>query len=148
MIPYQEDANHDDPEEHCAWALRAMPSFAGSGFVTHPGFLRSWSKHLWDAGFRHTDWIAGLADENGNIHVSKLPAQRIKMQRAIRGPRHHYNAATPWVPVDTPAPKLIKLPDIRQLTDEENAAILQQYRDAGMLPDNTPKPDMAAEVYE
>jgi hypothetical protein len=50
--------------------------------------------------------------------------------------------------VDTPAPKLIKLPDITQLTDEENAAILQQYRDAGMLPDNTPKPDMAAEVYE
>jgi hypothetical protein len=52
------------------------------------------------------------------------------------------------VTADTPAPKLIKLPDITKFTDEENAAILQQYRDAGLLPGTVVKPDMAAEVYE
>jgi len=148
MIPYQEDANLTDPEEHASWALRNMPTFAGQGFITHPGFLRLWSKHLWDAGFRHRDWYEQLADENGNIHVSKLPAQRIKMQRAVRGPRHHYNNAATWVTADTPAPKLIQLPDITKFTDEENAAILQQYRDCGLLPGTVVKPDMAAEVYE
>lgn len=148
MIPYQEDANLNNPEEHASWALRNMPTFAGAGFITHPGFLRLWSKHLWDCGFRHRDWLEHLADENGNIHVSKLPPQLIKMQRAVRGPRHHYNPAATWVPADTPAPKLIRLPDITQLTREENEAILQQYRDAGMIGDGPPKPDVAAEVYE
>lgn len=143
MIPSQEEANHNDPEQHLVWALRNMPTIAGSGMITHPGFLRAWSKHLWDAGFRHTDWIAGLADENGNIHVSKLPEQRIQFQKAMRGPRNIFNNAATWVPKGTPAPKLIQLPDIKQLTPEENEAMLRQYREAGMIGDPPPKPDVA-----
>jgi hypothetical protein len=146
MIPTQEEANHNDPEQHLVWALRNMPTIAGSGMITHPGFLRAWSKHLWEAGFRHTDWIAGLADENGNIHVSKLPEQRIQFQKAMRGPRNIFNNAATWVPVGTPAPKLIQLPDIRQLTPEENEAMLAQYRAAGMIGDSPPKPDVAEVV--
>jgi hypothetical protein len=146
MIPTQEEANHNDPEQHLVWALRNMPTIAGSGMITHPGFLRAWSKHLWDAGFRHTDWIAGLADEDGNIHVSKLPEQRIQFQKAMRGPRNIFNNAATWVAKGTPAPKLIQLPDIRQLTPEENEAILAQYRAAGMLGDSPPKPDVAEVV--
>lgn len=148
MIPYQEDANLNDPEEHFAWALRNMPTFAGVGAVTHPGFLRQWSKHLWECGFAHRDWLVGLADKDGNIHVSQLPKQRIKLQRAMRGPRHGFNNAAQWVEMDRPDPPKVRLPDISQLTREENEAMLQQYRDAGMIPAHVQKPSMAEEVNE
>lgn len=148
MIPEQENADLSKPEEHFVWALRNMPTIAGVGAVTHPGFLRQWSKHLWDCGFAHRDYLVGLADENGMIHVSQLPKQRIKLQKAMRGPRNLYNAAAHWVPAGTPDPPLVRLPDIRQLTPQENEAILAQYRAAGMIPSEVPKPMTAAEVYE
>lgn len=134
MIPTQETADMNNPQEHFVWALRNMPAFAGAGMVTHPGFLRSWSEHLWNCGFVHRDYLEKLADENGMIHVSKLPKQVLKFQPAMRGPRHGYNNAARWVSVDTPEPEPIHLPDIRQLTIQENEAMLAQYRDAGMLP--------------
>ena len=145
MIPTQQEANLNDPEQHFAWALRNMPTLAGAGMVTHPGFLKKWSKHLWECGFAHRDYLVGLADENGMIHVDQLPRQQIKFQKAMRGPRHVYNNAASWVPVDTPEPPKIKLPDIRQLTREENEAIIQQYREAGMIPTERIIP-MVAEV--
>jgi len=134
VIPTQDTANMDDPTEHVLWALRNMPAFAGAGMVTHPGFLRAWSEHLWQCGFRHVSWLEKLADENGMIHVSKLPQQSLKFQLPMRGPRHGYNNAARWVTVNTPDPEPIHLPDIRQLTIQENEAMLSQYRDAGMLP--------------
>jgi hypothetical protein len=146
MIPGQEEVNFNDPEQHFVWALRNMPTMAGAGMITHPGYLRLWSKHLWECGFAHRDYLEGLADENGMIHVDRLPKQRIKFQKAMRGARHLFNNAATWVPVSTPAPKLIKLPDITQLTREENEAILKQYRDAGMIGDDAPKPDVAEVV--
>lgn len=145
MIPSQENADFTNPEEHIAWALRNMPTFAGVGAVTHPGFLKQWSRHLVDCGFAHTDYIASLADADGNTHVSKLPKQRIKLTAPIRGPRHHYNPAAVWAPVDSPEPPKTRLPDIRQLTAEENAAMLAQYRAAGMLTEPTVGPPMAVE---
>lgn len=124
----------NNPQEHLLWALRSMPAFAGAGMVTHPGFLRAWSEHLFNCGFRHVGWLADQADENGMIHVKNLPKQMVKFQPAVRGPRHGYNNAARWVSVDTPDPEPIHLPDIRQLTIQENEAMLGQYRDAGMLP--------------
>ena len=146
MIPYQDEADFSDPEQHFSWALRSLPTFAGVGAITHPGFLRQWSKHLWDCGFAHRDWLVRLADEDGNIHVSKLPSQRKKLQRALRGPRHHYNNAAQWVDVDTPEPPKTRLPDIRQLTREENEAMLEQYRNAGMIGDKPIQPPKAGVV--
>ena len=146
MIPTQEQANLDDPQEHFLWALRNMPSFAGVGMVTHPAFLRQWSEHLWACGFAHRDWLERLADEDGNIHVSKLPRQMVKFQQAVRGPRHIYNNAARWVSADTPDPEPINLPDIRQLTIQENEAMLEQYRSAGMIPQEPLGPSLAQEV--
>lgn len=108
--------------------------FAGAGMVTHPGFLRQWSAHLWACGFAHRDYIAALADEDGNIHVSQLPVQTLKFQPPVRGPRHGYNNAARWVSAGTPDPTPINLPDIRQLTIQENELMLEQYRSAGMIP--------------
>ena len=135
MIPSQSSADMSKPDEHFVWALRNMPTFAGAGMVTHPGFLRRWSEHLWQCGFAHRDYLEGLADADGNIHVSKLPKQLIKFQEAVRGPRHGYNNAARWVGSETPDPVPLRLPDIRQLTAQENDAMIAQYRDAGMLPD-------------
>ena len=146
MIPMQDQANMNDPQEHFLWALRNMPAFAGAGMVTHPGFLRQWSEHLWNCGFAHRDYLESLADENGNIHVSKLPRQILKFQPAVRGPRHGYNNAARWVSVDSPEPEPINLPDIRQLTIQENEAMLEQYRSAGMIPQQPRGPSLAEEV--
>lgn len=146
MIPTQDTADMNNPQEHVCWALRSMPAFAGAGMVTHPGFLRAWSEHLFNCGFRHVDWLADLADENGMIHVSKLPKQMLKFQEPVRGPRHGYNNAARWVTVGTPEPEPIHLPDIKQLTIQENEAMLTQYRDAGWLPVEGRSPVLAEEV--
>lgn len=144
MIPSQEEADLNNPEEHFLWALRNMPAFAGAGMVTHPGFLRQWSDHLWNCGFAHRDYLERLADADGNIHVSKLPRQSIKFQQAVRGPRHAYNNAARWVRSDTPDPEPINLPDIRQLTIQENQIMLDQYRQAGMIPPEQNQQSLAA----
>ena len=147
MIPSQEDHNPLDPKQHFAWALRNLPMVAGVGAITHPGYLTSWSEHLWKCGFAHRNYLEGLADENGNIHVSQLPQQTIKFQPAFRGARHDMNNAARWVSADDPDPEPIRIPNIRQLTDQENAAMLQQYRDAGMIPEGPVGPPLA-EVFE
>ena len=38
----QENVNWDDPKQHFVWGLRNLPTFAGVGAVTHPGFLEQW----------------------------------------------------------------------------------------------------------
>jgi len=142
----QDTADMNNPQEHVLWALRNMPAFAGAGMVTHPGFLRAWSEHLWQCGFRHRDWLEQQADENGMIHVSKLPKQALKFQEPMRGPRHGYNNAARWVGVNEPDPEPIHLPDIRELTIQENEAMLSQYRDAGMIPSEGHGPVLAEEI--
>lgn len=148
MIPTQETADMSNPEEHFLWALRNLPAFAGTGMVTHSGFLREWSKHLVAAGFAHTDWIARLADEDGNIHVSKLPKQAIRFQPPFRGPTHTYNPAARWVPVNAPVADPVVLPDIKQMTIQENDYMIKQYKDAGLIPDTTPQRDEARVIND
>ncbi len=145
-IPTQQEADFHNPEEHFVWAMRNMPTFAGIGAVTHPGFLRQWSKHLWECGFSHRDYLAGLADENGMIHVDQLPKQHIELQGAFRGPTHIYNNAARWVPVGTATPPPTRLPNVDDLTIQENDVMLRQYEQRGMLPAPLPKRDGAQEL--
>ncbi len=147
-IPSQAEADMDNPEEHVAWALRSLPSFAGSGVVTHSGFLRMWSEHLVKAGFCHRDYLEKLADENGNIHVSKLPKQTIKFQEAFRGPHHQYNNAARWVPKDAPTPEPMQLQDVRQLTIQEQHVMAYQLQQAGIIPAEPVKQHTAQELNE
>ncbi len=143
MIPTQETHNPRDPKQHFVWALRNLPMVAGVGAITHPGYMASWSEHLWNCGFAHRDYLEGLADADGNIHVSQLPRQTIKFQPAFRGQRSDYNNAARWVGMDEPDPEPVVIPDIRKLTQQENEYMLRQYREAGMIPDNKPVPIMA-----
>ncbi|AOZ61270.1 minor tail protein [Mycobacterium phage DarthPhader] len=147
-IPTQDSHDPRDPKQHAVWALRNLPMAGGVGAITHPGYLAGWSEHLWKCGFRHVDSLRALADENGNIHVSKLPQQEIKFQPAFRGQRHDMNHAARWVEMDAPDPEPVRIPNIRQLTQQENQAMIQQYREAGMIPDDRPGPAKAAEFTE
>lgn len=121
----------DDPEEHFLWALRNMPSFAGSGVITHSGFLRTWSKHLWEAGFRH--------------HPDK---QQIKFQEAFRGPHHTYNNAARWVPMDAPAPEPVYLPDVSKLTIQEQHVLAYQLEQEGVIPKRKIPKHLAQELND
>ncbi|AMQ66767.1 hypothetical protein SEA_SHAM4_29 [Mycobacterium phage Sham4] len=147
MIPSQEDHNPNDPKEHVAWALRNLPMIAGTGAITNPLYLSGWSEHLWKAGFRHVDWIRGLADENGYIHVSQLPEQEIKFQPPFRGQRHDMNNAARWVRKDEPDPEPVRIPNIRELTEQENRAMLHQYERDGWIKYDRPGP-AEAEVFD
>ena len=146
MIPTQEQADLDNPEEHFLWVLRNMPSAAGTGMVTHPSFLRTWSKHLVDAGCIHRDALIKLADENGNIHISQLPEQKIKFQQAMRGPSHIYNNAARWVGKDTPDPEPMHLQDIKTLTTQEQHVMAKQLIDEGIIRINPPNLPLAQEL--
>ena len=145
MIAPQEDVDWGDPKQHFAWALRNMPSYAGYGAVTHPGMLTTWSEHLVKVGAVHVDYLRTLADEDGNIHVSKLPKQQIKWQPPFRGPRSNYNNAARWVSSDTEPIQPMRLPDVRELTQQENEYMIQQYRDAGLIKDAVVGPALAGE---
>lgn len=146
----QQETDWSDPKQHFAWALRNLPMVAGVGGVSHPTLLFQWSEHLFNCGFAHRDYLESLADEDGNIHVSKLPVQVTQFQPAARGPRNAYNNAARWVAAGTPDPEPVRIPDIRELTANENAAMIQQYMDAGLIPSPDPKPEyvLAEEVYE
>lgn len=144
-IPSQQQADPNNPEEHFLWALRNLPMVAGSGMMTFSPFLRSWSAHLWECGFAHSDYLAKLADEDGNIHVSKLPKQTKKFQPPFRGPHHTYNPAGRWVNPDTPEPKPFVVPNIQEMTTQEAYALAYQLKEKGIdIPD--PHKPMTARV--
>jgi len=115
--------------------------------VTNSGFLRRWSKHLWDTGFAHRDYLASLADEDGNIHISKLPKQVIRFQEAFRGPQHTYNNAARWVRAGEPDPKPTVIPDVTKMTQQENWALAYQLKAAGYVIPDPPQP-LKAKVFD
>lgn len=133
VIPSQEETDFTDPEFHFLWALRNLPMMAGSGAVTHSGFLRLWSRHLWEVGAVHRDYLVSLADENGNIHVSQLPEQQIRFQEAFRGPHHTYNNAARWVRADEPEPEPVVIPNIQQMTTQEKYVLAFQLKEDGVI---------------
>ena len=143
MIPSQQDSDFNDPEEHFAWALRNMPTLGGVGAVTHPMFLKQWSKHLFECGFIHESYLRKKADDDGNIHVSKLPHQTIKLQNSARGPHHLYNNGTQWVPIGKEDPAPVRIPNIETLTVQEKHALLKQFEMNGMVKDGAVAPDLA-----
>lgn len=144
-IPSQQDSDPNNPEEHFLWALRNLPMIAGSGMMTFSPFLRGWSSHLWECGFAHRDFLEGLADQDGNIHVSKLPQQSKKFQEPFRGPHHSYNPAGRWVKPDTPDPEPFTVPNLQEMTLQEKYVLAAQLKHQGITIPDAPKP-MTAKV--
>ena len=146
-VPTQENTDLSKPEEHLLWVLQNMPLGVGTGAITAPHILKSIAKHLWDTGTCHRDYLEALADENGNIHVSKLPKQTKKFVPPMRGPRHGFNNASRWVGMNERTPKPMVVQDPRMLTAQEREAQLGIYREMGMIPDNNPGRDTATVEY-
>ena len=142
----QETARMGNPEEAVAWAMQFMPTLNGMPALIPSEFLAVWSKHLVEAGFCHVDYLRGMADDDGNIHVSRLPKQRIKLSPPVRGSRHNLNNAWRWVDMDEPDPEPMRLPNIMELQPNEQAALLTQFADAGMIP--TPEGRFAGGVED
>src|SRR5690349_3372208 len=118
-VPTQENTDLKDGEKHLLWCLQNMPVMAGVGAVTSPAILEGWAKHLWECGVAQRDLLESLTDENGNIHVSKLPKKQKKFIPPMRGPRHGFNNASRWVGMSEKAPKPMVVQDPRALTAQE-----------------------------
>lgn len=144
----QELIDYQKPEEHLMFFLRNMPTYAGVGAVTNFGFLKVWAQHLWKCGVVHRDYLVRLADEDGNIHISKLPTQTIRFQKAFRGPRHQFNSSARWVSADTPDPRPMVIPDVRQFTLEEQHAVKGMLEETGVVPTEKPKQHSAKVVKD
>lgn len=114
-------------------ALRFLPTANGIPTMMPPEFLSVWADHLRACGFMHRDDVAALAVD-GKVEVAVLPKQRVKLQPPVRGPRHNLNNAWRWVPVDEPDPEPMRIPDIGELMPNEQAALLDQFAAAGMIP--------------
>lgn len=134
------------PEEYILESLQMMPVVAGTGAVTHPALLKGWAKHLMDAGVAHRDYLETLADENGNIHISKLPKKKLKLADPIRGPLHGFNNARRWVDSDAKDTPLPVVQDPRTMTAQEREAQLGIYRDMGLLPQPDARRDVAVVI--
>lgn len=146
-LPTQNETEVSKPETHLAWTLHNIPTIAGFGAITNPHMLLSWAQHLWRCGVAHRDYLVTLADEDGNIHVSKLPKQQIEFHKAIRGPYSHYNQAARWVEVGTEAPEPMVVQDPADLTQQEQQAVAERLIEIGAI--QPPKPVLpTAEVFE
>lgn len=128
-----EQSNLDDPEEMAAWALVLVPGVGSSPLILPVNYAAPMSKHLCELGFRHVSQIAALADENGMIHVDRLPKPEKKFRRPYRGQQSTFNPAGQWVAVDDPDPEPVVLPNVNVYTPQENEAILAQYAESGAL---------------
>lgn len=146
MLSTQETTNLKKPEEHMLWVFQNMPVVAGVGAVTNVAIIKGWAKHFWECGVAHRDYLETLADEDGNIHVSKLPRQTKKFIPPMRGPRHGFNNASRWVPMNVPAPEPVVVQDPRLMTAQEREAQLGIYRELGMIPEPLPQRDTAQEL--
>lgn len=127
----QDNSNMDDPSEHFQWALGTVPGIGQSPMAIPAQMTAALSKHLWECGFRHHPEL-----------------QEKKMLRPYRGQQTNFNTSSRWVPMDTVEPEPIRIPDINALTVHEREALLAQYRDAGMIPEAAPAPNVAYVVGE
>lgn len=128
----QQLVNWDDPEQHFAWALKHLPMFEHSA-LTHPQIVKQWSQHLVECGFVHRDHLVSKANGDGHIHVDDLPVQKKRLHRPVMGQNSYYNNGARWAGMEEKEPERRAIPDIRQFTPHENAAILAQFEKAGLL---------------
>ncbi|WP_032402494.1 phage gene 29 protein family protein [Rhodococcoides fascians] len=91
MIPTQASCDMDDPEEHVLWALPGIEEMPGVPLLTPEPGLRSLSKQLVEAGFRHHP---------------ELQVKKAIIVGAPDAPGVHWMGvgAIQWVDIDTPDP--------------------------------------------
>ncbi|WP_433662440.1 phage gene 29 protein family protein [Nocardia sp. CA-128927] len=131
MFKTLENTDFDDPEDHFAAALMNVEGLGPAGVPIPPAWASIISKHLVECGYGFGPWLARRADQHGKIDVKDLPKQTKKLARPPRGPVTNWNPGSRWVPMDTPEPEAIVLPDVDTLTDQERVALLAMFRARG-----------------
>src|SRR5690606_16939511 len=122
------------------WASMYIP-VAGRSPMVFPRMIgETFSKHYHECGFVHVDYIRSLADENGMVHVDKLPEQQKKFRRPYRGQQHLLNGMGGWVPMDSEDPEPVVIQDPATMTNEELNAQVERMRYMGFRI-NEPEPD-------
>lgn len=141
-------SNLDNPAEHFSWALRNVPGVGTgpSGTSLPAAWADAISTHLSEIGFVWAPYLAAKANADGYIHVSDLPQQTKKFLRPQRGDQSHFNPGCQWVPMDTPEPEVITLPDPDHLTPQERDAMVAMWRAKGYISDPEPPPNYARVV--
>ena len=119
MIPFQDRANFDDPEEHAAWLFIGLRMASGDTLNFHPDDAKAASRQLWEAGYRHHPEL--------QTHRMSIPGGSAQSFLAASG--------GDWVPVGEPvepvAQARAEVPDISDLSLEQRTALAEQLRDLG-----------------
>ena len=139
-LPLQQDCiASDDPKVRHQWVLIALPFHGMTPFTMEPELREQWSERLDEAGYRHVDQLRALADEDGNIHVSQLPEQKVKFIPPHRGQQQALNNSGVWVGIDEEAPDPVALPNMAEYTTHEKAFVAEQlYYDGTIKIPETP----------
>lgn len=119
MIPFQDRADFDNPEEHAAWLFIGLRMASGDTLNFHPEDAAAASRQLWEAGFRHHPEF--------QTHRMSIPGGAAQSFLAAAG--------GDWVPVDEfigPVEQArAEVPDISDLSLEQRTALAEQLRDLG-----------------
>lgn len=136
MIPFQDRADFENPDEHAAWVFICLRMSSGDALNFHPSDAASASRQLWEAGFRH--------HKDLQTHRMSVPG----------GPDQTFLAAAggDWVPVDQALSPLeaarAEVPDISGLSLEQRTALAEQLRELGHGGPWVPPEVEGAEVSE
>lgn len=119
MIPFQDRADMENPDEFAAWLFIALRMQSGDTLNFHPADAAAASRQLWEAGFRHRPDL--------QTHRMSVPG----------GPEQSFLAASggDWVEVgkaESPTAQARRaVPDISGLSLEERSALQEQLRQLG-----------------
>lgn len=117
-FPQQKDCDPTKPEEHFLWALCQVPYSDRVTQPIQPNIVKAMSKHLHELGYRHHPQL-----------------QTKKLQMPHRGQQHYLNGMAVWVPMDTPDPEPVTLPDVKALTRAEQELLKGELKGVGLIPD-------------
>lgn len=112
----QDRCDPNNPEEFALWAILNF-EWNDQPFNMAVAIAKALSTHLKKCGFEHNPDL-----------------QEIKYQRPYRGQQTTFNGAGQWVPMETPDPLPVTLPDVSALTLEEQQVLLDQFKALGKIP--------------
>ncbi|MFC8182395.1 DUF2744 domain-containing protein [Rhodococcus sp. NPDC057297] len=135
-IPTQEWClAQEDPKVRHQWAFPQCIPFGPKSLVSPDGdMFQVLSERVEETGYMHVSELAALADEDGNIHVSKLRGQTKKFILPAMGQHHTLNNSGRWADMDEPDTVAMVSQDMDMYTTEQNENHFQQLLEKGFRP--------------
>lgn len=128
-----ENTDQSDPALRHQWLFVQWPFLNGQGYTPAPDAAAEWSQRVDDCGYVHGPTLAALADENGMVHVSQIPKQKIKLLAPHRGQQHFLNGTATWVGIDEPDNPPVVIPDPAEFAVHEQAIMAERMYYTGVL---------------